>query len=46
MKIQKVKIKGYKIFEDVTINMNENINIFVRENDSGKLLYWKQSRWL
>ena len=36
MKIQKVKIKGYKIFEDVTINMNENINIFVGENDSGK----------
>lgn len=36
MKIQKVRIYGYKIFKDVTINMNEDMNIFVGENDSGK----------
>lgn len=36
MKINKLIIKNYKKFKDITINMNDNINIFVGENDSGK----------
>lgn len=36
MKINKLKIINYKLFQNVTIEMNDNINIFVGENDSGK----------
>ena len=36
MKINRLKIVNYKLFQNVTIEMNENINIFVGENDSGK----------
>ena len=36
MKIKKLIIKNYKLFKDVTIEMNEGVNIFVGENDSGK----------
>lgn len=36
MKIQKLRIINYKLFSDVTIEMNEGVNIFVGENDSGK----------
>lgn len=31
-----MKIRNYKLFQDVTIEMNEDTNIFVGENDSGK----------
>ena len=36
MKIEKLIIKNYKIFNDITIQMNNDVNIFVGENDSGK----------
>ena len=36
MKIKKLRIRNYKLFNDVTIEMNEGVNIFVGENDSGK----------
>lgn len=36
MKIKKLRIRNYKLFSDVTIEMNEGVNIFVGENDSGK----------
>ena len=36
MKIDKLLIKNFKIFEDITIHFNNDINIFVGENDSGK----------
>ena len=36
MKINRLKIVNYKLFQNVTIEMNEDINIFVGENDSGK----------
>lgn len=36
MKINKLRIINYKLFQNVTIEMNDNINIFVGENDSGK----------
>lgn len=36
MKIKKLRIVNYKLFEDILILMNDNINIFVGENDSGK----------
>lgn len=36
MKIKKLRIRNYKLFSDVTIEMNEGANIFVGENDSGK----------
>ena len=29
MKINRLKIVNYKLFQNVTIEMNENINIFV-----------------
>ena len=32
MKINRLKIVNYKLFQNVTIEMNENINIFVGEN--------------
>lgn len=36
MKISRLKIKNYKLFRNVTIEMNDEMNIFVGENDSGK----------
>lgn len=36
MIIEKLLIKNYKIFKDITIKMNDEINIFVGENDAGK----------
>lgn len=36
MKINKLRIINYKLFRNVIIEMNDNINIFVGENDSGK----------
>ena len=36
MKIDKLRIINYKLFRDVTISMNDGVNIFVGENDSGK----------
>ncbi len=36
MKIRKLRIVNYKKFNDITIEMNDDINIFVGENDSGK----------
>lgn len=36
MQIDKLIIKNYKIFKDITIKMNNHINIFVGENDAGK----------
>ena len=36
MRIKKLKIINYKLFQNTTIEMNDNMNIFVGENDSGK----------
>ncbi|MDP3387453.1 MAG: AAA family ATPase [Eubacteriales bacterium] len=36
MKIEKLIIKNYKLFKNIAISMNDDINIFVGENDSGK----------
>lgn len=36
MKISKLKIINYKLFRDVSIVMNNSVNIFAGENDSGK----------
>ena len=36
MFIEKIYVKNYKLLQDVTIPLNEDINIFVGENDSGK----------
>lgn len=36
MKIDRLKIVNYKLFQNVMIEMNDSINIFVGENDSGK----------
>ena len=36
MIIDKLLIKNFKIFQDITIHFNEDVNIFVGENDSGK----------
>lgn len=36
MKINKLKIINYKLYQNVTISMNNGVNIFVGENDSGK----------
>ena len=36
MKIQKLIIKNYKIFKDIKIDMNEDMNIFIGQNNSGK----------
>ncbi|WP_455596599.1 ATP-dependent nuclease [Cloacibacillus porcorum] len=36
MKINKIRIVNYKLFQNVIIEMNDSINIFVGENDSGK----------
>lgn len=36
MIIDKLLIKNYKIYKDINIHLNEDVNIFVGENDSGK----------
>lgn len=36
MKIQKLRIVNFKKFNDIIIEMNDDTNIFVGENDSGK----------
>ena len=36
MRINKLKIINFKLFRNVIIEMNDNMNIFVGENDSGK----------
>ena len=36
MHIQQVKIKNFRCFEDLTVNLNPDINIFVGNNGSGK----------
>ena len=36
MKIAKLRIKNFKLFQNTTIEMNSSVNIFVGENDSGK----------
>ena len=36
MKIDRLIIKNYKLFKNVAICMNSDVNIFVGENDSGK----------
>lgn len=36
MHIQQVKIKNFRCFEDLTFNLNPDINIFVGNNGSGK----------
>lgn len=36
MRIKKLKIINYKLFQNAIIEMNDNMNIFVGENDSGK----------
>lgn len=36
MKIEKLKIVNYKIFREITIKMNADVNIFVGDNDAGK----------
>ena len=36
MRVNRLKIINYKLFQRVTIEMNDNMNIFVGENDSGK----------
>ncbi|MDE6312405.1 MAG: AAA family ATPase, partial [Lachnospiraceae bacterium] len=36
MTIRKLLIRNYKSIENTVINLNEDINIFVGENDSGK----------
>lgn len=34
--IEKIRIKNFKIFKDITIDFNENINILVGDNGTGK----------
>ncbi len=34
--IEKVRIRGYRKFRDVTVELREGINIFVGDNESGK----------
>lgn len=36
MYISKLVVKNYKLLKDVNLDLNERINIFVGENDSGK----------
>lgn len=36
MRIEKLIVKNYKLFRDVIITMNDDVNIFVGDNDSGK----------
>lgn len=34
--IEKVKIRGYRKFKDITVELKEGLNIFVGDNESGK----------
>ena len=36
MIVERLIVKGYKLLEDLDINLNQDMNIFVGENDSGK----------
>ena len=36
MHIEKIQIKNFKAFQDVTINLNSDVNIFTGKNNSGK----------
>lgn len=36
MRIKELRIENYKIFKSINILFNDNVNIFVGENDSGK----------
>lgn len=36
MRIKELRIENYKIFKTINILFNDNVNIFVGENDSGK----------
>ena len=36
MHIQTIQIKNFKAFQDVTINLNSDVNIFTGKNNSGK----------
>lgn len=36
MRIKELRIENYKIFKNINILFNDNVNIFVGENDSGK----------
>ena len=36
MRIKELRIENYKIFKTINIIFNDNVNIFVGENDSGK----------
>jgi predicted ATP-dependent endonuclease of OLD family len=36
MHIQQVKIKNFRCFEDLTVNLNPDVNIFVGNNGYGK----------
>ena len=36
MKIEKIRVKNYKILQDVTIQFNPDFNVLIGDNDSGK----------
>lgn len=36
MRIEKVKIKNYKLFQDFTMLFNDDLNIIVGDNEAGK----------
>ena len=36
MRIKELRVENYKIFKTINILFNDNVNIFVGENDSGK----------
>ena len=36
MRIKKVKIKNYKLFQDFTMPFNDDLNIIVGDNEAGK----------
>lgn len=36
MKISKIRVQNYKLLKDVCVEINQDINIFVGENDAGK----------
>ncbi len=36
MRIKKVKIKNYKLFQDFTMSFNDDLNIIVGDNEAGK----------
>ena len=39
MVIDKIKVKNYKNLKKKIIYLNDNVNIFVGENDAGKVLF-------